>query len=119
MSRTTRLACTLSALTLLASCGDGGVTPPPPPPGPDFSVTVSPVSASAVLGNPTFAVMISVAPEHGFNASVDMSLQGLPQGVDASPPSFSLTPGASQSITFSVSPSAVPRGMTLCVTVME
>ena len=75
-------------------------------PGPDFSVTVSPVSASAVLGNPTSAVMISVAPEHGFNASVDMSLQGLPQGVDAAPPSFSLTPGASQSITFSVSPSA-------------
>ena len=106
MSRTTRLACTLSALTLLASCGGGGVTPPPPPPGPDFSVTVSPVSASAVLGNPTSAVMISVAPEHGFNASVDMSLQGLPQGVDAAPPSFSLTPGASQSITFAVSPSA-------------
>ena len=106
MSRTIRLACTLSALTLLAGCGGGGVTPPSPLPGPDFSVTVSPVSASAVLGNPTSAVMISVVPEHGFNASVDMSLQGLPQGVDAAPPSFSLTPGASQSITFSVSPSA-------------
>ncbi len=106
MLRTIRLACTLSALTLLASCGGGGVTPPPPPPGPDFSVTVSPVSASAVLGNPTSAVTISLAPEHGFNASVDLSLQGLPQGVDATPPSFSLTPGASQSVTFSVSASA-------------
>jgi hypothetical protein len=106
MSRNTRLACTLSALRLLASCGGGGVTPPPPPPGPDFSVSASPVSASAVLGNLTSAVTISVVPEHGFSNSVDFSLQGLPQGVDATPPSFSLTPGTSQAVAFSVSPSA-------------
>jgi len=67
---------------------------------------VSPVSASAVLGNSTSAVTISLVPEHGFNNSVDFTLQGLPQGVDATPPSFSLTPGTSQSVTFSVSPSA-------------
>jgi hypothetical protein len=104
MLRITKLACTLSALAVLASCGGGSSTPPPPRP--DFSVSASPVSASAVLGNVTSAVTISVAPERGFNNPVDVSLQGLTQGVDATPSSFSLNPGASHSVTFSVSASA-------------
>ena len=104
MLRITKLACTLSALAVLASCGGGSSTPPPPRP--DFSVSASPVSASAVLGNVTSAVTISVAPERGFKNPVDVSLQGLTQGVDATPSSFSLNPGASQSVTFSVSASA-------------
>jgi len=104
MLQKTRLACTLSALAVIASCGGGTSTPPPP--GPDFSVSASPVSASAVLGNVTSAVTISVAPERGFNNSVKVTLQGLPQAVDSTPSSFSLNPGASQSVTFSVSPSA-------------
>jgi hypothetical protein len=106
MLRTTKLASILLLSVILAYCAGDTVTPPPPPPGPDFSVSVSPVSASAVLGNSTSAVTISLVPEHGFNNSVDFTLQGLPQGVDATPPSFSLTPGTSQSVTFSVSPSA-------------
>jgi len=106
MLRTTKLACTLLSLAVLACCGGSPVTPPPPPPGPDFSVSASPVSASAVLGNSTSPVTLSVVPQHGFNNSVDFILQGLPQGVDATPPSFSLSPGTSQSLTFSVSPSA-------------
>jgi hypothetical protein len=44
--------------------------------------------------------------EHGFNSSVDFTVQDVPQGVDATPPSFSLTPGTSQSVAFSVSPPA-------------
>jgi len=106
MLRTTRLACTLLSLAVLACCGGNPVTPAPPPPGPDFSLSASPVSASAVLGNSTLAVTISVVPEHRFNNSVDFTLQGLPQGVEATAPSFSLAPGTSQSVTFSVSPSA-------------
>src|SRR5713101_3958366 len=105
MLQITKLACTLSALVVLASCG--GDPKSPPPPGPDFSVSASPVSASAVIGNVTSAVTISVSPERGFNNSVDITLQGLPQGVDSTPSSsFSLAPGASQSVTFSVSASA-------------
>jgi len=104
MLQITKLACTLSALAVLASCGGGTSTPPPPRP--DFSVSASPVSASAVLGNVTSPVTISVAPERGFNNSVNVTLQGLPQGVDSTPSSFSLNPGASQSVTFSVSASA-------------
>jgi hypothetical protein len=85
MLRTTKLACTLLPLAILACCGGAPVTPLPPPPGPDFNVSASPVSASAVLGNSTSAVTISVVSEHGFNNSVDFSFQGLPQGVDAAP----------------------------------
>jgi len=104
MLQITKLACTLSALAVLAGCGGGAKTPPPP--GPDFSLSASPVSASAVLGNSTSPVTISVAPLRGFNSPVDVSLQGLPQAIAATPPSFSLTPGANQSVTFSLSPSA-------------
>jgi len=75
MLRTTRLACTLLSLAVLACCGGNPVTPAPPPPGPDFSLSASPVSASAVLGNSTLAVTISVVPEHGFNNSVDFTLK--------------------------------------------
>ncbi len=70
MLQITKLACALSALAVLASCGGDAKTPPAPRPG--FSVLASPVSASAVLGNVTSAVTISVAPERGFNNLVDV-----------------------------------------------
>jgi len=47
-----------------------------------------------------------VNAQNGFNGSVSIALQGIPQGVTASPSSFSLAAGASQSVTFSVPDSA-------------
>lgn len=97
-------AITLSCLmVLLIACGGRDTLSPPAP---DFSVSASPVSASAVLGNATSAIAISVNPKNGFSNSVNVVLQQLPQGVDSTPSSFSLTPGASRSVTLSVSASA-------------
>src|SRR5438552_14842317 len=70
-----------AALVVFTGCGSGGpVTPPPPVP--DFGVSISPHSASAVLGNTTSAVTISISPQNGFSSPVTITMQGIPQGVD-------------------------------------
>jgi Bacterial Ig domain len=96
------------ALSLFA-CGGGSQSPSPPVQ--DFSLSVSPVSASAVIGNITSNVTVSVTPKNGFNGSVNVTLQGLPSGVSAAPgSSFTLQSGGSQAVTFSVSSSS-PVGL--------
>ncbi len=93
----------------LAACG--GSSQSPPPPVQDFSLSVSPVSASAVIGNVTSTVTVSVAPQNGFNDAVNVTLQGLPSGVSATPgSSFTLQSGGSQDLTFTVSSSS-PVGL--------
>jgi hypothetical protein len=60
-----------------------------------------------VVGNITPAVLISINPENGFAGSVNIGLLGIPQGITAIPSAtFSLSAGASQSVTFGVSDSA-------------
>ena len=99
-------ACT--AVVLLVGCGGGGPSTTPPPPVPDFSVSISPYSASAVLGSTTSTVTISISPQNGFGSPVTITLQGFPLGVDAMPSSsFSIDPGKSQTISFSVSASVI------------
>jgi len=104
------------ALTLaVASCagGRGQKTSPPPPPVPDFTLSVSPVSASAVAGNNTSKVTVSVEPKNGFSGSVQVTLQGLPSGASAIPgSSFSLAAGASQDLQVSISATS-PVGLSL------
>ena len=93
---------------LLTACGGGSPPSPSPPQESDFSVSVSPVSASAVLGNSTSPVTVSVGSKSGFNKPVNITLLGLPSGVNATPSSFALQPGAMQPVTFSVSGSVSP-----------
>jgi hypothetical protein len=96
--------------------GCGGVQQEPPRPLGDFFVSVSPGTASVVAGNTTPAVLISIDPRNGFVGSVNISLQGMPQGVTAMPAgSFSLDAGASQSVTFAVSDSAAVGPSTVTI----
>jgi hypothetical protein len=101
-------------LVIGVECGCGGgaqTSPPPPPPVPDFTLSVSPVSASAVIGNNTSVITISFTPKNGFNSPVTVMLSGLPTGVI--PPSdspWTIQPGGGQTITFSVS-AAAPIGV--------
>jgi hypothetical protein len=100
------LASLLTIAVTLVGCGGNSTTPPPPRIS-DFTLSVSPLSASAVLGNATSAITVSAVPKNGFNDTINVTLQGLPTGIDASPgSSFSLQPGVSQSLTLSVSGTA-------------
>jgi hypothetical protein len=92
-------------LTTLLACG-GSSSPPAPPPQSDFTISVSPVSSSSVLGNSTSPVTVTINAKNGFADSVNVGLQGLPSGVAAMPSTFSLQPGASQPVIFSVASSA-------------
>ena len=95
----------------MASCSGGGGQQTSPPPVPDFNLSVSPVSASAVVGNTTSKVTVTVAPQNGFSRSVQVTLQGLPIGVSANPgTSFSLAAGASENLQFSIS-ATTPEGL--------
>jgi hypothetical protein len=82
-------------VAFLAGCGSGQQGPPVG----DFSVSLSPDSTSAVVGNTTSSVLISTSPQNGFTGTINISLQGIPAGVNAMPAaSFSLEAGASQSV---------------------
>jgi len=88
-------------VALLAGCGG---QQGPPPPVEDFTLTVSPASASVVVGNTTPAILVSINPQNGFAGMVNISLQGIPAGVTAIPSaSFSVGAGATQSVAFLVS----------------
>lgn len=96
---------TLCLGVFLGSCG--GSQNSSQPPAPDFSLSLSAIFASAVIGNTTSPISVSALPQNGFNGTINVTLQGLPPGVDiTSGSSFSLKPGISQSFMFSVSDSA-------------
>lgn len=98
-------------LSLTTCGGGGGRQTSPPPPIPDFTLTASPISASAVIGNTSSIVTIAVAPKNGFNGSVNVTFSGLPSGVTASPgTSFTIQPGSSQAVSFST-PNTAPTGV--------
>jgi hypothetical protein len=96
----------------LAGCGSGHQGPPPP----DFTVSLSPNSTSAVVGDTTSSVLISTSPQNGFTGTINISLQGIPAGVNAMPAAnFSAEAGGSQSITFSVVDSAAVGPSTITI----
>lgn len=75
----------------------------------DFSVSVSAQSVFVPIGVGSSNLQLSVQGTNGFNRPVYVSLNGLPAGVKVSPSStFSLMPGATQTITFSAEPGMQP-----------
>jgi hypothetical protein len=105
--RTSLLESVLLLLLPATAIGCGGGSGPTQPTS-DFMLSVSPASVNAAVGNITSSVSVSVEPINGFAAPVTINLQGVPAGVTVSTgTSFALSPGESQSITFSLSDSAV------------
>ena len=89
---------------LLVGCGGSAASSPPSG---DFSLSLSSSSVSTQVGTTSSPIDIAITAQSGFTTTVNVALQGLPAGVTASPSSsFSLAPGASQSVTFSLSDSA-------------
>ena len=99
-------------LVPLFGCGSSGSGGSPPPPPPDFTISVTPTSATVAPGNST-TLQVSVAPENGFSASVTVTVSGLPTGATLSPASpFAMTPG-SQQVTVTVPANATNGSFTL------
>src|SRR5262249_8338624 len=104
------LACLIA---LVAGCAAGSA---PPLPAGDFSLSVSPTSASALVGSTTTNILVSTTSQNGFAGTVNISLQGIPSGITAMPAaSFPVPAGSSQSLTFSVSNSAPVGPATITV----
>ena len=103
-----------TSITVAAGCGSSQQGPPPPVG--DFSVSVSPDSTSAVVGNTTSSILISTSAQNGFAGTIKISLQGIPAGVVAIPgASFSVDAGASESMTFAVADSAAVGPSTIMI----
>jgi len=102
----------ISCLLGLASCGggDSGSTTASvgPAPTPDFTMAVTPSTIGLWQGAPT-SVTVSITPVNGFNASVSVSLSGLPSGVSVSPSPATAVIGTPAAITLSTS-STTPAG---------
>jgi hypothetical protein len=85
-------------------CGGSSRSLPPPP---DFSLALSQASVSAQVGTATTPVSITVNGQPGFTGSVNVSLQGVPDGVTVSPSSsFAVSVGANQPVAFTLADSA-------------
>ena len=98
---------TALALFMVACGGGGGNGGNTGPPAADFSVTLSASSLSASVGSSTSPLVIAIKRVNGFSGAVSIALKGLPNGVTILPsPTFSLLPGESQSVTFSLADNA-------------
>lgn len=92
-----------------AITGCGGSSTPSNNGSPDFSLAVSPATASLAGGAPGQPVSVTATALNGFSAPVTVALNGLPAGVTAAPATLTLNVGTAQKITFTAS-SAVTAG---------
>ena len=82
---------------------------------PDFTITVSPSSQSALQGQ-TALYTVNISPLNGFNSQVSLSVSGLPPGVSAVFSPASVTPNDASTLTLSLPASAVAGSSPLTVT---
>ncbi len=85
------------------------------PPQPDFTVAVAPTAVTVVQGSGG-GTIVSVAGQNGFASPVELALSGLPDGVEASFSSNTVTPPGTSTATFSASPAATTGAFTVTVT---
>lgn len=72
----------------------------------DFSLASNPASLSLTAGG-TGQINVEVASISGFNKPVSVAIDGLPQGLTATPSTITLSPGAAQPITITAGASAI------------
>ena len=93
------LAVAVSTVSCGGGGGSGGVQPPPPQP--DFTLALSATSVTVAQGSASSPVNVSIMPQNGFSASVQVSLAGLPAGVTTNPATpFSISAGQSVALVF-------------------
>jgi hypothetical protein len=85
-------------------------------PPPDYTLTVSPASATIVGGAAGVAVNVTAAAVNSFAGTVAVGITGLPAGVTANPATLSLAPGVAQSITLTAGLNAAAATSTVTFT---
>jgi hypothetical protein len=109
-------------LTLLVSIpstitGCGGTTQMPSNTAtPDFSLGVSPATASVTGGAAGQSISVMASAVNGFAAPVTVSPGGLPAGVTAKPATLTLTAGVAQNITFAADATVATGAATVTLT---
>jgi hypothetical protein len=88
-----------SFATILAISGCGSSMPDMTTT-PDFSLNVSPATASVTGGASGQPVSVMASAMHGFAGKVTVAPSGLPTGVSAKPAMLTLVPGVAQNMTF-------------------
>jgi hypothetical protein len=85
----------------------------------DFSLAVSPTSASLIASGSTSSVSVQATGENGFAGSVQVAITGLPSGLSASTPTFTLNPGsapAANNVTLTANTGTAPGSYTAVFT---
>ncbi len=88
------------------------ISPAPPQ---DFSLTLAPTSLSLAQGA-SQSVIVEADTNSGFTANIAVSITGLPNGVTASPSTFTLAPGASLQVTLTAAANATIVSQTVAFT---
>lgn len=99
-------------------CGGGGSSssPPPSPPAQDFSISVSLNAINLQQGTTNSALSVSVKGQNGFAGSVQVTLSGLPDGVQTNPSSpFSLAADSSAPVVLGAAVNAPTGNFTVTV----
>lgn len=83
---------------------------------PDFSLQVSPASATLTVGGAAQPVTLTAIAANGFAAAVQVSIGGLPANVTATPSTLTLSPGVGQAVSLAASVSAASGTATVVFT---
>jgi hypothetical protein len=100
---------------LLSGCGGGSSGSTAPPPVPDFSLALSPASISITPGGSAQA-LLSLTPLNGFSSSVSVQLSGLPAGVTASAPTYTVSAGSPQTVILTAASNVAATTVTAVLT---
>lgn len=100
---------------LLSGCGGGSSGSTGPTPVPDFSLALNPASISITPGG-TAQASLSLTPLNGFSSSVSVQLSGLPVGVTASAPTYTVSAGSPQTVILTAASNAAATTVTAVLT---
>jgi hypothetical protein len=82
---------------------------------PDFSLALNPASISITPGG-TAQASLSLTPLNGFSSSVSVQLSGLPVGVTASAPTYTVSAGSQQTVILTAASNAAATTVTAVLT---
>ena len=103
-----------TVIMVLGGCSSGSAPSSPSNPA-DFALSVSPSALTLAPGAGGTSLTAVVSSSGSFTGSIALTISGLPAGVTASPASFSLAPGASQTVAIQATSQAATGPSTITI----